>query len=72
MDKTKTKNIKRISTKLFYVVVGLSELGAIIMLGLVQGDLVGTVAKVIAVPLTMDFLIRVGKIVKPFFQELVI
>lgn len=72
MNKTKTKkerNIKPVMAKVFYLSVTLAELGAILTLALVQGDTAGTVAKIIAVPLAMDFFIRVGVITKPFFKS---
>jgi hypothetical protein len=69
MDKTKTKNIKQVSAKIFYLAVAMSELGAVIMLSLVKGETAGTIARVIAVPLAMDFFIRVATITKPFFKN---
>lgn len=69
MDKTKTKNIKQVSAKIFYLVVTISELGAVIMLSLVKGETAGTIARVIAVPLAMDFFTRVLCIVKPYFKN---
>ena len=72
MNKTKTKkqnNIKPVIAKMFYLTVTVSELGAVLALALVQGETAGTVAKIIAVPLAMDFLIRVFAITKPFLKS---
>jgi len=69
MDKTKTKNIKQVSAKIFYLAVTISELGAVIILSLVKGETAGTIARVVAVPLAMDFFIRTFCIVKPYFKS---
>lgn len=72
MKKTKTKkqsNIKQMIAKVFYLAVTVSELGAVLALALVQGETAGTVAKIIAVPLAMDFFIRVFAITKPFLKS---
>jgi len=72
MKKTKTKkqsNFKPMVAKVFYLAVTASELGAILTLALVKGETAGTVAKIIAVPLAMDFFIRVFAITKPFFKS---
>jgi hypothetical protein len=66
--KRQKKNIRPVIAKGFFLSVTVAELGAVIALALVQGDTQGTVAKIIAVPLAMDFLIRACKIVQPFFK----
>lgn len=83
MKKTKTKKqsdfteqerevgrkLNQIMTKLFYLSVTVAQLGAVGTLALVQGETAGMVAKIIAVPLAMDFFIRVSVITKPFFKS---
>ncbi len=74
MSKTKTKktkkerNTKAIVAKVFYVAVAISELGAVLMASIVKGETAGLVAKVIVVPIAMDFFCRVYVITKPFFK----
>lgn len=73
MSKTKTKrqkkNIKPVIAKAFYVSVTGAELGAVIALALIEGDTKSVLARIVAVPLAMDFSIRVMAIVKPFFKS---
>lgn len=67
--KRQKKNIKPIVAKGFFLSVTVAELGAVIALAIVQGETAGMVARIIAVPLAMDFLIRACKIVQPFFKS---
>jgi len=67
-QKRQKKNIKPVIAKIFYLAVAISELGAVITLALVQGETQSVVAKSIAVPLAMDFLIRASNITRPFLK----
>ena len=62
---TKTQTIKKVSN----IVVTMAEVGAILIRSLVQGQKMGVAAKVVAIPLAFDFLVRVAVIIKPYFKE---
>ena len=63
------KAIHKARAKIFYIVVGLAELGAVGTLAIVKGDTAPAIAKVTAVPLLVDFFIRLATIAKPFLKS---
>lgn len=62
---TKTQTIKKVSN----IVMAVADLGAVIILSLVQGARMGVASKVIAVAIAFDLLVRLSVIAKPYFKE---
>lgn len=72
MKKTKTKkqsNIKPVMAKIVYIAIAVCELGAVVMLSLVSGDTKAVLAKVFATGVSIDLLIRLCVISKPFLKS---
>ncbi len=51
------------------LVMAVADLGAVIILSLVQGSKMGPASKIIAVPIAFDLIVRLSVIAKPYFKE---
>lgn len=55
--------------KIANLVMAVADLGAVVILSLVEGQKTGIASRVIAVPIALDMLIRLSVIAKPYFSS---